>query len=789
MLGKRQRLSERSQVNAQVATATHASYGALFREARDALLVADRTGRCVEANPAAEALLGFDRDELLQLHLPDIIAGGEALENGAHGSTLLAADRCHGEIEVRGKDGFLRRVDAWSMDISASSDVAYVLFLRNACDRLATEEAGARLFAIVASSTEAIIGTTLDGTITHWNPAAERVYGYPAEEAIGRSVVMLAPPELADDVVGLLERVRRGERVEAYETTRLTKDGCRIEVSLGTSPVLDSAGNVVAASSIARDVTERRRAERQLRAATETVEGANSALRESEERFRGAFNGASIGMALVSPGGRFLQVNRALCGILGYSEEELLAKTFQDLTHPDDLDADRDLARQLLANDITTYQVEKRYLCKDGRLAWVRVTVSLVHDAKGDPLYFVFQMQDITPYKAAGAALREAEARYRTLVEQIPAAVYVDPAGALGSPLYVSPRVETLLGYRPDEWLAASNLWVERIHPEDRQRVLAELTRANETGESLSLEYRCLGRDDREVWIHDEVALVRDEHRTPQYWQGFMVDITDRKRAEEDLRAAKESAEEASRLKSAFLRMATHELRTPLTIVSGYVELLAGSMAARLTPDEREFIDIAQAGTKTLSRLVDDLLDLARIEAGRLDLAIRAVDIGEAIKRVHRMVSVQAAAKGIDTRVTVEPNLPLIAADPDRLTQILLNLVGNAVKFTEQGYVQSTACKVADGVEISVVDTGIGIAPEAQSAIFDEFRQADASTTRRFGGTGLGLAIARRLVEMQGGTLTVESTVDVGSTFRLWLPAAEPGLIKDDQTPRPALVG
>jgi signal transduction histidine kinase len=134
----------------------------------------------------------------------------------------------------------------------------------------------------------------------------------------------------------------------------------------------------------------------------------------------------------------------------------------------------------------------------------------------------------------------------------------------------------------------------------------------------------------------------------------------------------------------------------------------------------------------------------------------------------------------------VEPNLPPIAADPDRLTQILLNLVGNAVKFTEQGYVQSTVRRLGDGVEISVSDTGIGIAREAQSAIFDEFRQADASTTRRFGGTGLGLAIAKRLVEMQSGTLTVESTVDVGSTFTLWLPAAGPGLITEEESPRAA---
>ena len=305
MLDKQQLQSGSQHLSVQtVSTDDH--FGALFRGSRDAVLVVDRIGRCIDANPAAEALLGFERDELLQRDLSDVVAGG--LEEGQSQSTpFLTGDRCPGQMQVRGKDEFPRRVEAWSVEVSAAPGAAYALFLRSADERPATDEDGARLFAIVASSTEAIIGTTLDGTITHWNPAAERVYGYRADEAIGRSVVMLAPPELVNDVAGLLERVRRGERIEEYETTRVTKDGRRIDVSLGTSPVLDVAGNVVAASSNARDVTERKRAERQLRAATETAEGANSALRESEERFRGAFNGASIGMALVSPEGCFLR--------------------------------------------------------------------------------------------------------------------------------------------------------------------------------------------------------------------------------------------------------------------------------------------------------------------------------------------------------------------------------------------------------------------------------------------------------------------------------------------------
>ena len=199
-------------MSVQTVSATDDHFGALFRASRDAVLVADRTGRCIEANVAAEALLGFGRDELLKLRLSEIVAS-EVKADGAPSSRFLPADQWRGEIEVRDKGGFLRHVEAWSMEVSAPPGAACALFLRSAGSRSGSEEAGARLFAIVVSSTEAIIGTTLDGTITHWNPAAERVYGYKADEAIGRSVVMLAPTELANDVVALLERVRRGERV------------------------------------------------------------------------------------------------------------------------------------------------------------------------------------------------------------------------------------------------------------------------------------------------------------------------------------------------------------------------------------------------------------------------------------------------------------------------------------------------------------------------------------------------------------------------------------------------
>jgi signal transduction histidine kinase len=227
--------------------------------------------------------------------------------------------------------------------------------------------------------------------------------------------------------------------------------------------------------------------------------------------------------------------------------------------------------------------------------------------------------------------------------------------------------------------------------------------------------------------------------------------------------------------------MATHELRTPLTVITGYIELLSAAASARLAAEEQEFLDIVRTSATTLTALVDDLLDLARIEAGRLELVVRPVNIAEALDRVCRMVAAQAAAKGLDLQIDVAPNLPLVGADLNRLVQILLNLLGNAIKFTESGRVRCVVRARRGGVETRVIDTGIGISSDALPRIFDEFRQADAGTTRKFGGSGLGLAIAKRLIEMQGGTIGVTSKVGVGSTFTLWLPSATAQLLHDDR--------
>jgi PAS domain S-box-containing protein len=326
-----------------------------------------------------------------------------------------------------------------------------------------------------------------------------------------------------DDTHLLEAFLRSPEQADRFLTLRwIRKDGRLIWTEQKITPFYDDQGELVAVDGIGRDVTERKKVE--------------EALRRSEERFRSSFRDAAIGMALVGTDGRWLQVNRSLCQMLGYSEEELLGKTFQGITHPDDLDADLDHVRRMLTGEIETYQMQKRYLHADGRVVWILLSVSMVHDEEGEPLFFIAQIQDITERKGAEEKIREAEERYRTLVERIPAIVYVQEPGDPSRTTYLSPQHEAILGYSPEECMTDPNHWVKITHPDDREWVLEEDRRTNETGEPFRAEYRQFTRDGRTVWLRDEASLVRDREGTALYWLGVQLDITERRQAEERLR-------------------------------------------------------------------------------------------------------------------------------------------------------------------------------------------------------------------------------------------------------------
>ncbi len=368
---------------------------------------------------------------------------------------------------------------------------------------------------------------------------------------------------------------------------------------------------------------------------------AEEALQKSEGMFRDAFRFSPAGMALVALDGKWLKVNASICQIVGYSEEELLALTFQDITHKDDLNDDLCYVQQMLSGEIENYQMEKRYLHKQGQIVWVQLTVSLVKDNAGKPLFFISQIQNITGLKL----LQEAK--------------------------------------------------IARI-----------------------------------------------------------------------------AADSANRAKSDFLANMSHELRTPLNSVIGFSEVLQDQIFGELNQKQQEYVNNINGSGKHLLSLINDILDIAKIESGKMELDLSTFLLKDAINSAMCMFKEKAMRHALKLAFEIEPNAGTeIEADPLKLKQILFNLLSNAVKFTpDGGSVSVSARRDGDFIEIAVADSGIGIKEEDLSKLFQTFTQLESGYTKEFEGTGLGLALTRQLVELHGGSIWVESEIGKGSKFMFVIP-------------------
>lgn len=283
-------------------------------------------------------------------------------------------------------------------------------------------------------------------------------------------------------------------------------------------PVKDADGNVRQVVLMHEDVTDRIEAE--------------EALRESEERFRAIFDEAPIGISLIDPEGRYLAANLARQEMLGYGADELIGRSYLELTHPEDVDYDQEVNDQARESGRNAYQLEKRFVRRDGQAAFARVTVRTIRDREGRALYSIVVTEDITRRRHVEEALRDAEERYRRLVEQLPVAAYLAPTNA-DEATFISPAVERMLGYSSDEWMSRHAFWLTAMHPDDRERLTASDRASRETGERFHEEYRMIARDGRVVWVHDEAVVVRDNEGQP-WLHGVFIDVTDRKAAEQE---------------------------------------------------------------------------------------------------------------------------------------------------------------------------------------------------------------------------------------------------------------
>ncbi len=624
--------------------------------------------------------------------------------------------------------------------------------------------------------------------------------GYTRDELIGMNAFDFDPDHTPARREGLLRQLAAG-KTAAFESRHRRKDGTVFPVEVRAQEF--RAGGRRFLVSLARDITERKRAE--------------EALRESEERFRGTFENAAVGIAHADLEGRFLRVNEKLCDILGYSREELLTRKAQDVTCPEDWAADLEQVGPLLRGELPSFSRDKRFIRRDGSPVWVAVSISLQRDAAGRPLNFIAVARDIEHRKRLETALRqakEAEAERARLAELgRDVGVALSQPGTLGEVL--QPCAEALVRYLDAafarvwclppgsdvlELRASAGMYTHLDGPHARIPVgRLKIGRiAQERRPVLTNEVQADPRVSDPDWVRREgmVAFagfplaVKDRllgvlgmfSRKPlsgavlqalESVAGVIALGIERKQQQAELRRAVEAAEAANRAKDEFLANVSHEIRTPMNAILGMTEI---ALDTELTDDQRQCLHTVKSAADSLLGIINDLLDFAKIEAGKQELDVAGFSLRAAVGDTLRALAPRAHNKGLELIYHVQPNVPdALAGDAGRLRQVLLNLVGNAVKFTDEGEVE-VRVEVDGGsppppgvgevgLRFTVRDTGIGIPREQQERIFRAFEQEDTSTTRRYGGTGLGLTIASRLAALMGGTITVDSEPGRGSTF------------------------
>jgi PAS domain S-box-containing protein len=611
---------------------------------------------------------------------------------------------------------------------------------------------------------EAAFSLDLEGKFLSANPACEALCGYPVDEWLGKSFAPLVAPECVGDVLGAFVRACAGE-AQMYDSTLIHRDGHRVNVHVRSMPIVVD-GDVVGVYGVARDITWEGRASAEL------------------TRLYAAMGAAGEGITITDADERILYVNEARAAVHGYADPaQLVGQVTGDVFfHADEHARVQSLAVSEFERG-RSWNGEAVGLRQDGSTFPAEVTATRLEDGGQ-----VSVVRDVTERKAAEAALRASE-ELRQLVARASQETTWDADLVSGTTRW-SGALESMFGIAEEQLVSADGWWESRLHPADRPQVLASLEEliASPEGRMWQQEYRL--RTERGGYTHVLARgyVVRDKTGAPVRMAGSMMDISVGKQHEKQLNAARREAEEANRAKSLFLANMSHELRTPLHGVIGMVELLLDTY---LDAEQMEYAETVRRSGDNLLHIIDDLLDLSKIEAGKLVIETVDVDLRQVVDDMTALLQTTAHGKGVTLSSDVDPDIPVrLAGDRLRIGQVLTNLVGNAVKFTEHGRIEVRvqAREVDDGttrVRFLVEDTGIGLSEEEQDRLFRPFTQADASTTRHFGGTGLGLAVSKHLVELMGGTIWVDSAVGVGSTFAFELPLTVPVDVSGSPGERP----
>ena len=632
-----------------------------------------------------------------------------------------------------------------------------------------------RLRRLFDQSPVGIAVSNLQGQITRVNTSLRSILGYSQAELREQSIYdLLVDPRAAADP--WLETLQEStlSMTKREVTLRAAKPHQRVWATITSALILDTFGRPAEVIHLIEDISLRKQAEAKLTRYAQEVED--------------LYNNAPCGYHSLDAQGRFVRINATELSWLGYQRHEVIGRSFNDFISPD--------SQRLFAKSYPCFQqtgwvknLDFELRTKDGTLFPVLLSSVAVQDDHGNYLYSRTTTFDMRDRKQVELALQESEEKFRQLAENIAGVFWM--RDLVGTMLYISPAYETLwqrsladLWVNPVSWLAS-------IHADDRDRMLA-IVKENLTFDE---EYRIILPDGRLRWIHDRGFEVRNAQGQVYRLAGIAEDVTAQKEAAQQLQSANEqlilsNAElaRATRLKDEFLANMSHELRTPLNAILGMTEGLQEHVFGPTTPEQNRSIATIERSGRHLLALINDILDLAKIESGKLVLQRAPVSASYLCDSSLTFVRQQAIQKEIRLATQMPPHLPDLVVDELRIRQVLINLLNNAVKFTPNGgqvtlTVQTHQDEGGPWMTFAIADSGIGIAPESIGQLFKPFTQIDSSLTRQHAGTGLGLALVKQLVDLHGGTVTVRSTLGQGSCFTVGLPCTSADPLAQDPAP------
>ncbi len=660
---------------------------------------------------------------------------------------------------------------------------------------------------LVEKANDIIYQTDLKGFFTLVNPVALRITGFSEREIVGKHFTEFIHPDYRMQTERFYKEQLTDKIPETYyEFPVVTRSGETVWLGQNTQAIAED-DTTIGFQSIARDITDRKKAEEELKSARDELEQrvaertgelvesnesltseiserqkAEEALRESEERYRVLLGALPDAVVVYDPNGKATYVNDAFAETYGWTREELLGGMI-DFVPTDEVQKTRDAWERTFRGEKVLLDTKR--FNKNGDLRDIQLRTATLRSRDGAVSRSIVIHRDVTGFKSAEEALRKSEERYKTLYEESkrreelyrsllnssPDAVVIYDLE--GRAQYVNPSFTRIFGWSMEE---VQDKRIDFVPDAERQATMEVIRTVVWEGRPCSdFETRRYTKDGAVLDINISASRYHDHEDKPAGILVILRDVSARKRAQKELSEALETAgqlraqaEAASQAKSDFVANMSHEIRTPMNAIVGLTDL---ALRTELTPKLRDYLTKIRGSSQSLLGVVNDILDFSKIEAGKLDLEYVDFGLRGVMNSLSHLLANSAARKGIEFLISIEPDVPCaLMGDPLRLGQVLTNLANNAVKFTDRGEIVVSPALVEKSVqgakiEFSVKDTGIGIPLEQLPELFESFTQGDGSTTRKHGGSGLGLTICKRLTEMMGGEIRVQSRPGQGSTF------------------------